>query len=167
LTWAEVLAFVSRRRGLLDGVVFSGGEATRQPLEGAIQDLRNLGMAVGLHTSGAYPMRLARLLPLVDWVGFDVKALPQHLAEVTGRPAAARAMTAALRLLLESGVDYQVRTTWGAGVPHLSTPAEAAAVLEWARAQGVENPVLQQVRVDGTSPEFTASHLAAKQGVTA
>lgn len=83
--WADVLGLLRRRRGLLDGVVFSGGEATRQPaLEEAMRQVRELGFGVGLHTAGPYPGRLERVLPLVDWLGLDVKALPESYAEVVG-----------------------------------------------------------------------------------
>lgn len=70
-----ILAWLASRRGLLDAVVFSGGEPTAQPgLVHAMQQVRRLGFLVGLHTSGAYPRRLADALPLTDWVGLDVKA---------------------------------------------------------------------------------------------
>jgi pyruvate formate lyase activating enzyme len=156
LTWEDVVSFLRGRIGLLDGVVFSGGEATRQDVGPAISQVRSLGFDVGLHTSGAYPNRLAGLLPLVDWVGFDVKALPRDLPTVTGVANSAAAMTESLQLLVASGVDYQVRTTWGRGVPGVSTPAQAKAVLDWARAHGAVNPVLQAVRPEGARPEFLA-----------
>jgi pyruvate formate lyase activating enzyme len=153
-----IVDFLRGRVGLLDGVVFSGGEATRQDLAPAIGELRALGFLIGLHTSGAYPRRLAALLEsgLVDWVGFDVKARPENLAAVTGVTASAAAMTESLRLLLASGVDYQVRTTWGPGVPGVETVEEAESVLAWARAQGVIDPVLQPVRTEGTRELFQA-----------
>ncbi|MDR2565457.1 MAG: anaerobic ribonucleoside-triphosphate reductase activating protein [Bifidobacteriaceae bacterium] len=161
LDWADVLAFLRGRVGLLDAVVFSGGEATRQELGPAIAQVRELGFLVGLHTSGAYPRRLAALLDKVDWVGFDVKALPDNLPQVTGVAASAAAMAESLRLLLASGVDCQVRTTWGPGVPTVATPAQAEAVLDWARAQGVSAPVLQPVRAEGARPAFRSARAAA------
>jgi pyruvate formate lyase activating enzyme len=159
--WEDVVAFLETRQGLLDAVVFSGGEATRQDLGPAIADVRALGFDVGLHTSGAYPQRLARLLGLVDWVGFDVKALPSGLAAVTGVASSGAAMAESLRLLVASGVDHQVRATWGPGVPGVATPQQAAAVLAWARAQGANDPVLQEVRPDGTRPAFLSARRAA------
>jgi pyruvate formate lyase activating enzyme len=154
VAWRDVLRLLRRREGLLDGVVFSGGEATRQDLRNAIGDVRDVGLEIGLHTSGAYPRRLAQVLPLVDWVGFDVKALPENMARVTGVGAAGQAMTESLALLLESGVAYQVRTTWGPGVPTVTTAADVAAVLAWARSQGVVDPVAQSVRTTGAREEF-------------
>ena len=83
--WGEVMEFLRQRRGLLDAVVFSGGEPTAQSaLPRAVQQVRDLGFRVGLHTSGSYPRRLARLLPALDWVGLDIKALPEDYAALTG-----------------------------------------------------------------------------------
>ena len=65
--------------------MFSGGEPTAQPgLADAIREVRALGFAIGLHTGGAYPRRLASVLPLVDWVGFDAKAPAARYGDVTG-----------------------------------------------------------------------------------
>ncbi|MFJ3902894.1 anaerobic ribonucleoside-triphosphate reductase activating protein [Streptomyces sp. NPDC090025] len=117
--WAEVRAHAERRAGLLDGVVFSGGEPLLQrELPAAAREIRDLGLGVGLHTGGAFPRRLARLLDagLVDWVGFDVKAPPSRYERVTGLGHAAASAERGLRLLLASGVPYQLRTTVDPGL---------------------------------------------------
>ena len=68
LTWKQILARLQRRVGLIDAVVFSGGEPTIDPgLEDAMRAVREFGFGVGLHTGGAYPRRLAEVLPLVDY----------------------------------------------------------------------------------------------------
>ena len=86
--FGRILAWLATRRRLLDAVVFSGGEPTAQgELPAAIDAVRALGFAVGVHTNGAYPRRLARILPQLDWVGIDVKAPAADYASVTGVPA--------------------------------------------------------------------------------
>jgi pyruvate formate lyase activating enzyme len=110
----RVLELLDRRRELLDGVVFSGGEPTRHPdLAVALGEVRALGFETGLHTGGAYPERLARLLEagLVDWVGFDVKAPWGQYDRVTGRAGSGERARRSLELLVASGVDYELRTT--------------------------------------------------------
>jgi pyruvate formate lyase activating enzyme len=110
--WDDVLAFLRSRQGLLDGVVFSGGEPTAQPgLADAMREVRSLGFAIGLHTGGAYPRRLASVLPLVDWVGFDAKAPTAQYPLVTGIDGSGIAAFASLRLLLDSAVAHEIRTT--------------------------------------------------------
>jgi pyruvate formate lyase activating enzyme len=158
VAWSEVIDLLHRRAGLLDAVVFSGGEPTRQDLRDAIVQVKDLGFDVGLHTMGAYPRRLAALLDLVDWVGFDVKATPAMVAAITRTAGSARTMTRSLDLVIASGVPYQVRTTWGPGV---MDRAQAEAVRDWARRRGAVDPVLQDVRRDGTRPEFAAKFAAA------
>lgn len=113
MTWRDILLNLERRQGLLDGVVFSGGEPTAQPgLLRAIREVRDLGFLAALHTAGMYPRRLARLLPQVNWVGLDIKAPFDHRYDViTGRAGAAAAVAESLRVLLESGIDYELRTT--------------------------------------------------------
>ena len=70
-----ILEWLENRRGLLDAVVFSGGEPTAQAaLDEAMDAVRARGFKIGLHTGGAYPRRLAALFRHVDWIGFDVKA---------------------------------------------------------------------------------------------
>jgi len=145
--FARILAWLKSRRGLLDAVVFSGGEPTAQAgLADAIAAVRALGFAVGLHTGGAYPRRLAQVLPHLDWVGLDVKAPYDEYAGLTGAATSGIAAMASLDLVLASGVAYEVRTT----VHPALTPS--AALLRLARElaeRGVARWVLQPFRATG------------------
>jgi pyruvate formate lyase activating enzyme len=112
IAWAEIINFLERRRGLLDAVVFSGGEPTLQSaLPDAMREVRAFGFKVGLHTAGPYPRRLAALLPLLDWVALDIKALPQGYPEVTGVAGSGEGPWRSLRLIQDAGVPLEVRTT--------------------------------------------------------
>lgn len=112
MAWSEVLNFLQRRRGLLDGVVFSGGEPTLQrSLRSAMAEVHALGYKVGLHTAGCYPTRLRALLPHIDWVGLDIKALPQDYAALTSVPGSGEQAFASLRQVLHAGVAHEVRIT--------------------------------------------------------
>ena len=85
MSWGQALAFLKQRQGLLQAVVFSGGEATLQPaLPQAMREVRARGFKVGLHSAGIKPGALRRVLPLCDWVGFDVKALEEDVPLITG-----------------------------------------------------------------------------------
>ncbi len=112
LPWEEVLSFLDRRRGLLDAVVFSGGEPTMQEqLPAAVELVRGKGFLVGLHTAGPYPDRLAVLLPQLDWVGMDLKAPFAEYDSISGVAGSGEAARQSARLLRESGVRHQFRTT--------------------------------------------------------
>lgn len=107
------MAFLHERTGFLDAVVFSGGEATAQSaLPAAISEVKAMGFRIGLHTSGAYPQRLAEVLPLIDWVGLDIKApLDARYDLITGVSNSGAPVRASLLALMASGISYQLRTT--------------------------------------------------------
>ena len=111
LAWADVMAFLERRRGLLDAVVFSGGEPTQQALLGeAMAQVKAMGYLVGLHTAGIVPRRLAEVLPLVNWVAMDVKARFEDHERVTGVRGSARRARESRDLILGSGVASEFHT---------------------------------------------------------
>lgn len=111
-SWREVIALLETRRGLLDGVVFSGGEPLLQSaLPDAIAEVRALGFRVALHSGGPAPERFAAVLPLIDWVGFDIKAPFAEYENITGVAGSGAAAKKSLMLLRDSGVAYQLRTT--------------------------------------------------------
>ncbi len=110
--FARILSWLASRRGLLDAVVFSGGEPTAQAeLPSAIDAVRALGFMIGLHTGGAYPRRLAKLLPKLDWVGIDVKAPVADYSTVTGIPGSGLTALTSLDLVRNATTAYEVRTT--------------------------------------------------------
>ncbi|WP_211217947.1 anaerobic ribonucleoside-triphosphate reductase activating protein [Microbacterium luticocti] len=161
LPWAQVRTFLHSRQGLLDGVVFSGGEPTMQPgLVAAVDEVRALGLGVGLHTGGAYPARLEQLLPRVDWVGLDVKSTPERYQAVIGRPGGSERAWRALESVLaeherragtDRPFDYEVRTTVHSdaiderGLCELGESLADAGVRTWAlqrfRSTGVRDPM--------------------------
>lgn len=110
-SWPEIVDWLESRRGLLDAVVFSGGEPLLQRrLAEAMRQVRSKGFGIGLHTAGIYPKRLAEVLPLIDWVGFDVKASFGDYARITGGDDG-NAARRSLALILASGKPYEVRST--------------------------------------------------------
>ena len=147
--WAEVLAFLQSRQGLLDGVVFSGGEPTLQAaLPAALAQVRALGFQTALHTGGMYPERLQALLPLLDWVGLDIKG-PLHAYDaITRTPGSGAKAFASLRHLLASGVAYECRTTWHAG---LFSADDLFALADTLADAGVAHWVLQECSAPGAA----------------
>lgn len=151
IPWQDVMAFLRRRQGLLDGVVFSGGEPTLQTgLADAMRDVRALGFKVGLHTGGMYSSHLATLLPLVDWVGMDVKAPFADYPHVTGVAGSGARALLGLQQVLASGVDHEIRTTVH---PALLTDADLARVAQDLSEKGVKRYVVQAFRSQGCGNE--------------
>lgn len=110
--WQAVREFLESRRGLLEAVVFSGGEPTlHNALPTAVREVKAMGFKVGLHTAGPYPARLSRLLPWLDWVGLDVKGRGGDFDRICGRPGIWQRNSQSLMALLDGGVDFECRTT--------------------------------------------------------
>ena len=112
---AGLLDFLRKRRGMLDGVAFTGGEPLLRPeLPELMQRVRDLGYAVKLDTNGLFPDALSRVLErkLVDYVAMDVKNSPERYAETCGVGTVDMAAIYASIDLLRSGrTDYEFRTT--------------------------------------------------------
>jgi pyruvate formate lyase activating enzyme len=141
VAWAEVMAFLRRRHGLLDAVVFSGGEPTAQhALRAAVDQVRALGFKVGLHTAGSYPKRLSGLLPYLDWVGLDIKALPQDYAGLTGTPGSGERAWTSLEVLRQGEVPFEVRITVH---DTLLPPERQQRLLDRLKQMGITRPRLQ------------------------
>ncbi len=150
ISWSSILKFLENRRGLLDAVVFSGGEPTLQPvLPAAVAEARKLGFRIGLHTAGMAPERFATLLPALDWVGFDVKAPFAIYQRITGVERSGTDSRTSLRSLLASGVPYEVRTTVH---PALLSPADMVELRTLLLDLGVENFAVQPFRPQSALP---------------
>jgi pyruvate formate lyase activating enzyme len=149
--WRSAVEFLGRRMGLLDAVVFSGGEPTLQAgLADAIREVRRMGFQIGLHTAGPCPERLAEVLPLVDWVGFDVKAPFEAYEGISRVPGSGEKVRESLGLLVASGVDHECRTTVH---PSLFTATALGALSESLFAAGARRHVLQAFRAAGCRDE--------------
>jgi pyruvate formate lyase activating enzyme len=154
--WEDVLAWLDTRRGLLDAVVFSGGEPTAAAaLPAAIRAVRDRGFAIGLHTGGAYPRRLATVVHQLDWVGLDIKAPAAEYINVTAVSASGIPAFASLDLVRRSGVPFEVRTT----VHPALTPADSLLRLaDELAGLGILRWVLQPFRTVGcTDREVVAA----------
>ena len=129
---AELLAFLKRRQGLLDGVAITGGEPCLHPeLPRLIREIRALGYAVKLDTNGAHPAMLAELLDggLVDYVAMDIKNSPAKYAQTAGLAGLdLEPVRESVRLLMRGGTDYEFRTTL---VRELHEEADIRAISEW------------------------------------
>lgn len=155
LSWARIATKLAASRDEIQGVVFSGGEPTTdRTLPEAIAAVKALGLPVGLHTSGAYPERLEAILPLLDWVGFDLKTDYEGYEQLTGTPGSAARATQSAKLLVASGVPHEFRLTW-----HHELISEESALLaaHFAQHLGAQNFVIQLFREEGTDNPLPVS----------
>ena len=110
----EVLSFLAKRQGQLQGVVVTGGEPTlHEDLPGLLQKIKALGFLVKLDTNGSRPEVLRDLLErrLVDYIAMDIKSSPETYCKAAGVQADIPSVAESVRIIRGSGVDHQFRTT--------------------------------------------------------
>lgn len=148
----ELLAFLKKRQGLLDGVCFTGGEPLlRAGLPELLKQVKALGFAVKLDTNGTLPDRLKEVVTagLVDYVAMDLKNAPHRIGETAGRPGLDLApMEESVRFLLTGPVDYEFRTTVAA---ELHTEKDLTEIARWIK--GAKRYLLQPFKLSEQVPD--------------
>ena len=160
----EVLAYLSRRRGILDGVCVTGGEPLLQPdLLGFIGAVKEMGYLVKLDTNGSMPARLRELLAtgLVDYVAMDIKSAQAGYRRAIGVDFDVSVFAESVEILRTVGVAHEFRTT---AVKGIHTADDFAAIGQWL---GADAPYFIQCFVDsgnllgGGCAAFDADETAA------
>ena len=132
MTDTELLAFLEKRRGLLDGVAVTGGEPCLRPdLPELLRRIRALGYAVKLDTNGTSPGMLRRILSegLADYVAMDIKNSPAKYAQTVGLPSLDLSpVRESVRLLMAGETDFEFRTTV---VREFHTEADIEEIGRW------------------------------------
>ncbi len=137
----EVAAFLMKRRGFLDGVVVSGGEPSLQSdLPLFVRRLKDMGYLVKLDTNGLKPEVVEKLLPQLDYIALDLKAPPGELRKVVSFDISDEPIWRTAEMVMQSGVDYEFRTT----VMPLLTVDDVEAIAK--RVAGAKRLALQQYR---------------------
>lgn len=144
-SWDLFVDFLKTRTGKLDAVTFSGGEPLVQDsLFDAIKQVKDLGFKIGLHTGGYRPEHLVKVLPLVDWVGLDIKAPfdESKYRQIIGANHLQR-VKQSLDILLQSGADFECRTTCD---PRFLNSADLLQIAKSLKEKGVKKYFLQKYR---------------------
>jgi pyruvate formate lyase activating enzyme len=142
----EFLAFLKKRKGLLDGVCVTGGEPTVQPdLIPFLERVKSMGFLVKLDTNGLRPEVLREVLKrkLVDHIAMDVKHAPEKYPLAMGGEIDMELIRESVELIQKSGLPYEFRTTV---VPGIHTEEDFDAIGKWIR--GTKHYYLQPFRPD-------------------
>lgn len=110
----EVLAFLRSRIGKLDGVVISGGEPTiHDDLPMLTRQIKAMGYRVKLDTNGTRPAMVRAMMneELLDFVAMDIKGPLEKYVAIAARPIDLAAIQETIRLVIDSGIDHEFRTT--------------------------------------------------------
>lgn len=130
----EILSYLNKRRGILDGVCISGGEPTLQnDLFDFMKKIKDLGMLIKLDTNGTCPDKLQYAIDngLVDYVAMDIKNCREEYAKTCGLSKMdISKIEKSVEILMQSGVDYEFRTTV---TKELHTPDDFAKIGQWIK----------------------------------
>ena len=144
----EVLRFLKKRVGVLDGVAVTGGEPLiHADMADFLREVKAMGYMVKLDSNGSFPDRLIALVQagLVDRVAMDIKNSPALYAKTAGlEKLDMEAITRSKDFLLEGTVDYEFRTTVVKGLHTAESLMEAARFIE-----GAKEYYLQQYKDSG------------------
>ena len=130
----EILSYLNKRRGILDGVCISGGEPTLQSdLFDFMKKVKDLGMLIKLDTNGTCPDKLQYAIDngLVDYVAMDIKNCREEYAKTCGLSKMdISKIEKSVEILMQGGVDYEFRTTV---TTELHTPDDFAKIGQWIK----------------------------------
>lgn len=111
----EVLDYLKKRQGILEGVCITGGEPLLQPdIKEFIAEIKSLGYAVKLDTNGTFPEKLKELVNegLVDYVAMDIKNSKAKYKETTGiNDLDLSKIEESVEFLIDGKLDFEFRTT--------------------------------------------------------
>lgn len=111
----EILRFLKKRQGILEGVCITGGEPTLSPdLPALIRAVKELGYAVKLDTNGSNPTVVKALAEegLIDMIAMDIKSSPANYGKLTGLTVPnLDAVSETVDFLMNGNLDYEFRTT--------------------------------------------------------
>ncbi len=110
----EILQFLSRRKGLIDGVVMSGGEPTLQKgLLSMCHAVKSMGFLVKVDTNGSRPLILKQLLNdgVVDYIAMDVKTDLDNYGLLAKNNSISDDIQNSIRIIMAADIEYEFRTT--------------------------------------------------------
>ncbi len=136
----EVLAFLEKRKKILDGVVLTGGEPLLHEVKPFLREVKKKGYAVKLDTNGTNPDTLKELVSegLVDYIAMDIKNSPSKYDLTSGAKVEFDKIQKSVEFLKSGVVDYEFRTTV---VKPLFEKSDFTAIGEWL--DGVKRYFLQ------------------------
>ncbi len=127
----EILSYLKKRRGVLDGVCVSGGEPLmHQGIGEFLKEVKALDYDVKLDTNGSFPQTLRELVSssVVDYVAMDIKNTPEKYDITAGIKTDLDKIQESIDFILSGKVDYEFRTTV---TNELHTPQDIEIISKW------------------------------------
>jgi len=140
----EIFSFLEKRKGMLDGLVITGGEPLLQEdIVDFASKVKKLGYPIKIDTNGTYPEKLKELIDkkLVDYVAMDVKAPKNKYNQLTGAKTDISKIEKSIEIIKADAPDYEFRTTFA---PELLKKEDIIEIAKWL--DGAKRFYLQQFK---------------------
>lgn len=134
--------FLEKRKGKLDGVVLCGGEPTiYQELPIFISKIKEMGFLVKLDTNGTNPEMINKLISsrLIDYIAMDVKSSLENYKKAVSVDIDKEIIEGSVRLIIDSGVDYEFRTTVVPGIHSKDDIEKIGELIKGAKRYFIQN----------------------------
>ena len=159
----EVLSFLKKRFGMLEGLVISGGEPLMQKdIVEFCEKVKKIGYLIKIDTNGMHPEKLKELIDknLVDYIAMDVKAPKKKYDKLTNIRTNIKKIEKSIEIIKNSTVDYEFRTTI---IPELLTNQDIMDIAKWLKR--AKRFYIQQFKVDTPliSPKLSKAKPYAKE----
>lgn len=140
---SEITEYLLKRKGSIEGVVFSGGEPTlHSSLPEIISSIRNIGYKIKIDTNGLNPEMVSLCSP--DYLAMDLKTSFERYAELgCTLPDAQKRIGETLKIVKAMGENAEVRITVAPRFTDHNAIEKMAEILK-----GVEKVFLQPVQLD-------------------
>jgi len=155
----EVISFLKKRQGMLEGLVISGGEPLfQEDLVDFTKKVKNLGYLIKIDTNGMFPEKLKELIgkKLIDYVAMDVKAPKEKYNLLAGVKVDIPKIEKSIDIIKNDAPDYEFKTTFAPGLLKKEDIIEIAKWLEGSKRfylqQFKNNPPLVSSKLDNVAP---------------
>ena len=150
-TWENLMHLLEHRKGIIDAVVFSGGEPLLQDnLPQAMDAVKAMGFEIGMHSGGYRPEALRKVIDKIIWVGFDIKTTFEKYENITRNKVSAQLAQESLNIILKSNVAYEIRTTVDS---RYITFEDLKGIAKSLKGLGIQKWVLQECILRSKSGE--------------
>lgn len=137
-----LLEFLEKKKGKIEAVVITGGEPLlHNDLEKLIRKIKKMGFLIKLDTNGLLPDKLETLIKkdLLDYIAMDIKYPSADYPAMTGYPAVRKKIKESIEIIMNSGIDYEFRTTFVKGIHTFESAKRIGQMILGAKLYYVQN----------------------------